>query len=195
MEQDRAKQEEWRQEFLQDTLSRKMAEAKDSRVAHTGEALGKVIKSGTSTEALRQGVKLGLEFRREIDEGRFDGAAFIIVLILSVVKDFLDFASLGVIGAVINIFVTTFLVIIFFLRFSTLKKWFIKKFLWKYVLAIIIEFIPGFNIFPSYTISCLLMKQSADKKAREMEASLEEYNKSLGISNVKGAEKYLQEAE
>lgn len=141
----------------------------------TFESFEKVEKSESRLEALKQGLKLGLYLKKRIKDGKFD--SFIVVLILSLIKDFIDFASLGTFGTVFNIFITITLFIVFFLQKQTFKKYFIKKFLWKYIAVMVAEYIPGLDVMPSYTMSAILLKLSIDRKIGKMKKSLDEVEK------------------
>ena len=97
-------------------------------ITEATKSLGKVVEKHTRREAVKQGIELGYELRKEISDGRFDGKTFYIVLLLSLAKDLIDIKTLGIIGPIINIFVSFTLFIIFFLRRARLRSYLIKKY-------------------------------------------------------------------
>ena len=148
------------------------SELKPGSIQKVDETFQKIIKERSIFEAIKQGTILGEHLRREIADGKFD--AFIAVLILSLFKDIFDGITLGTIGSLLNIAISITLFIVFFLRKSRFKRWLIKKFVWRYIIIVIIEFIPGINIFPAYTVSAILLKLKVDKRTKDLESRLEE---------------------
>lgn len=108
------------------------------------------------------------ELRRKIEERRFEGGSFIVLLVLCLIKDAIDIFTLGLAGTITNLFITPFLFIFFFMRGSYVMRKLIRGFIW----PIAIEFIPGINAFPTYTIMALLLKFNLDKKVKHLELLL-----------------------
>lgn len=157
----------------------KQAKRKENEEFHAFDRLSgatiEISKNRSKGEAIKQGILLGSEIRQEISDGRFDGGTFYAVLFLCVIKDSIDLVTLGTIGVIVNIFITITLFIVFFLKKSFLKKYLIKRYIW----PMIIEFIPIVCAFPSYTVSCILLKMKLDNRTRNLEEELRKVNKKI----------------
>lgn len=125
--------------------------------------MAEAVSSGNLVEAQKMAAREALNVRRRISEEGFDGATFLTVLLLSLIGDVADLLTLGTIGYLVDKMIAIFLFLIFFLKAPVLKKYLIKKFIW----PVVIKFIPGLNIFPSYTISAILLKIKMDKDKRQ----------------------------
>ncbi len=139
--------------------------------------LNELFDANNRVGATVNAIKLGLRIRKAISDGKFEGGNFYTVLILSVLKDFIDIASFGIYGTLFNIPIIIFLFIVFFLQLSTIKKFILKRYIW----PSIVEYIPFINTFPSYTISTLWLKVKVDRRNKEMEANLREIEKKFNL--------------
>lgn len=138
----------------------------------TAIAAGKIAQEHSISEAVKQGVSVGLMLRKEISEGRFSGATFIVVIILSLFKDFVDIGTLGSIGWIINIAVILILFIALYGNRAILKRFFLRI-----IITIIAESIPFLSILPIYTVVAIWIKMSADQKTKALEFQLAETEK------------------
>lgn len=139
-------------------------------LTQTAYNLGGLLGAKNQAGAAKQGLVMGVQMRQAIKQGDFSGGNFITVLLLSVLKDFVDIVAIGTIGVLINIPITIFLFIVFFMQLSVIKKYLLKRFIW----PMIIEFIPFLSIFPAYTISTIWLKMKIDKRNKEMQAQLDQ---------------------
>ena len=131
------------------------------------ESLEDIAMKQSKVLAIKDAVRVGLLLRQEVNDLRFEGFSFYTVLGASVVKDVLDVLTLSLLGIVTNVFLSVVLFIFFFLQSSIFKRFFIKRWLWKYIPIVILEFFPT-NFFPSYTLATIFLKLSVDKKIREL---------------------------
>jgi len=83
---------------------------------------------------------------------------FMLTLGLAFIKDLIDFFSLGWIGTIVNVGVTTAFVAILLFQGSSMKK--MKKRWIRYGAAALVEFIPFVSILPFWSISVIWDKLS-----------------------------------
>jgi len=146
-----------------------------------------IIRANTKLEAIRQGVLIGLDLRRSIENDRFDGFPFMIILTLSLVKDIVvdfpnaagDTVTVGLVtltlGSIANIAISFILITFFLGRSYFIKRLFIRRFL----IAVPLEFIPFASLIPNYTIMTILLKLKIDKARKKKQRELEELEKTL----------------
>ena len=135
---------------------------------------GKLGAALSKYNALTTGISVGLRMRQRMQQG--SARTFLFALALAIIKDFVDIASIeigGLAGSLLNIAVTWALFTATVLQGSYIIKFIIKK-MWKWLASsAIAEFIPIINIFPSWTISVLLMWRAVKKKIREDQAKMD----------------------
>jgi len=118
------------------------------------------------------------DLQNQLNAARFK--SFIPALICAVLKDLIDAVTLGVAGTLANIPLAIFLFYVFNIEQRRWKKELkgkhgaalTKGFWTKYIIALIVEFIPGFNMFPTYTIRVLMIKHACDKQSGAIMAEL-----------------------
>lgn len=138
----------------------------------------KAVTGKSKIGAIKEGVKIGNMLRKEIAEGNFNG--FIVALCLAIIKDGWDLIDIsGITGALFNIFITVALLMVIMFQGIWLKRWLIKKFLGRFIIIAIAEFIPGFSIFPWYILSVLLIKHSRNEEIEKKKKQLELLNKDV----------------
>lgn len=132
-----------------------------------GEARSK-SEGGKLTErgVKKAGDRIGANIKARMKDGEFKG--FLIAMIFAISKDAIDWIDPeGTIPFLVNIFLLAALNAILLGEGTYFKRLLIKKFIGKYIIAAIAEFIPGFNLFPTYTIGILLMKAESDKEVKK----------------------------
>ncbi|EKD79524.1 MAG: hypothetical protein ACD_41C00049G0001, partial [uncultured bacterium] len=101
------------------------------------------------------------QLAEQIRSGNFEHFRFLLGVAL--VKDVLDYVELfygdpGFTGSIINIFCSITITAVLYNQPSTFRKRFIKKYVSRILLAIIVEYIPVANEFiPAYTIEMLVI--------------------------------------
>jgi hypothetical protein len=125
----------------------------------------------------KYGEQVGSKLKANIKSGKF--SSFFIVLILAIVKDAIDLASVlyldpGLTGMILNIFISIILTVVLLGEGVWFKRWFIKRFLWKLILGLIFEEIPYLEWFPTYTVSILLMGAQHYQAYKKQKAALKE---------------------
>ncbi|MFA5318324.1 MAG: hypothetical protein WC323_02525 [Patescibacteria group bacterium] len=137
------------------------------------EVPGASISSETRFDAAYYGQSVGEYLKQEIADGKF--TAFLLVLLLSAIKDFVDLTSGGTITVyIIGPFISSALFIIFFMRKSCFKRWFIRKYLWKYVAWAVVGYIPFLAAMPEMVVATILLKLKTDKRIRKLEEEMKE---------------------
>lgn len=124
------------------------------------------------------------ELKKRISEGKIKVFGFLLALAL--VKDAPDIAAIlggdpGVIGDIINLFVTPILVALLSCQGSWLKQKLFNKFFGWLATAIIAEMIPGVSVFPTYTVAVLALFFNTNTDIKKLGAALN----MLGKPNTK----------
>ncbi|MFA6908437.1 MAG: hypothetical protein WC289_00955 [Patescibacteria group bacterium] len=132
---------------------------------------------------INDSLQLGRELRKRMQEGEM--GAFYLVLVLAIIKDFievLEFVPVAGIGVKGISLVLTLIIIGFTGIFSgvAFKRFVIKKMLGTLVIAAIAEIFPGTDIFPTATLTVILMKMKADKERDKHKELLEKVKSHLG---------------
>lgn len=132
-----------------------------------GEARSK-SEGGKLTErgVQKAGERIGANIKARMKSGEFKG--FVIAMIFAISKDTIDWIDPeGTIPFLVNIFLLSALNAILLGEGTYFKRKLIEKFIGKAIGAAIAEFIPGCNLFPTYTIGILLMKAESDKEVKK----------------------------
>jgi len=173
-----------RKEKLEGMVSRLQnpeLDLQDQENLQTLQKMRQAVSSGSTVQAVKAGAEIGYELRQRIAAGSFQG--FLMALGLAAVKDLWDFITeffdAGLTGSLLNILITTALIIIVMFQGIWFKRFIIKKFWKRYVAVAIAEFIPIVNFFPWWTISIILVKQQADKKRKEYQRASEQLEMDL----------------
>lgn len=147
----------------------------DEAISGDLESAGKAAASGNKGAAKlveSAGERMGKNIRAGIKNGDFK--AFEAALILAIVKDIIDFLDpTGAIPFIVNCVVTSTLAIILAGQNNAFIKWFVQKYLGPAIIGVIAEFIPGFDLIPTYTIGIISMKIACDKKHKRGEGVYE----------------------
>ncbi len=123
---------------------------------------GKLTERGVQ----KAGERIGANIKARMKAGEFQG--FLLAMIFAICKDTIDWIEpTGWIPALVNAFLYGALTVILLGEGTLLKRIIIKRFLGKAIVAGIAEFIPGFNLFPTYSIGILLMKAESDKEVKK----------------------------
>ncbi|MCX6786027.1 MAG: hypothetical protein NTZ18_04220 [Candidatus Komeilibacteria bacterium] len=153
--------------------SRGIDPSQDSYFSEAAQGLKTAVTSGNKLKVLTEAAKLGFSLRRGIAEGSF--SAFIVVIILAVIKDLWDILDpSSITGDIVNVFISVALFIVVSFQGTWFKRWLVKKFLGKYIMGMLAEFIPGVAIFPTYTIMVLLVRWQNRKEIKKYQEALEE---------------------
>ncbi|MFA6304254.1 MAG: hypothetical protein WCV73_04010 [Patescibacteria group bacterium] len=137
----------------------------------------------TPAGAIKEGIKLGLSLRRGLAEGAF--SSFLLILLLAVIKDLWDVLDVSTLtGDIVGLFITTTVLVALSFQGTWFKRWLIKKYLKKYILAILAELIPGVAIFPTFTIMVLIIKFQNDKRMGQQKLMVEDYEEELAKLKV-----------
>lgn len=130
--------------------------------ARSKAAGGKLTERGVQ----KAGDRIGANIKARMKAGEFKG--FLIAMIFAISKDAIDWIDPeGTIPFLVNIFLLAALNAILLGEGTYIKRILIEKFIGKAIIAAIAEFIPGFNLFPTYTIGILLMKAESDKEVKK----------------------------
>lgn len=130
-----------------------------------------------------EGAAIGEKLKHNIKTGKF--SSFFIALVLALTKDILEpigllFGDPGLVGAALSIFIGGLLTALLFSEGVWFRRWLVKKFLGKAIIAFIASLIPVVNIaFPEYTVGVLLMGYDNNKAVRRMIHVLAEHNRSM----------------
>lgn len=173
--------------------------ADDSAIGRIVDATTTAAKKGTTRSAMIEGMKLGFFLRKEINECR--AHAFWIVLGICMFIDFFDIIITlvelftgGLALAITKIlkFGLTVAVwamfVVFFMRKKRIKKYIIKRLWMRFIAGALAETLPITSIFPAYTIGCIMVKMSIDKRRKELEPQnkkVEKFNQEMGQQSIK----------
>lgn len=149
----------------------------DQNVLRKFADAGAAIFSESATKVILSGAKLGLELRRTVDESRFEGIPFLIILLMAVTKDFIidpisDAGTLGILGALVNILINVVFFIFFFGKGAFLRKLAIRM-----IAPITIEYIPYLSMLPTYTLLILWMRYKINDEIQILEKDIERLEK------------------
>lgn len=130
----------------------------------------------------KYGTQIGDKLKSNIKTGSF--SSFYFALALGIIKDLLDWAEIlygdpGIAGSIINIFVGIILAAVLFGEGLWFKRWLIKKFLGRAIVSLIVEYIPVFDYFPTYTIAILLMGYQNFKAIMKQKKALHELEQDI----------------
>ncbi|MBI4407399.1 MAG: hypothetical protein HY565_02760 [Candidatus Kerfeldbacteria bacterium] len=127
-----------------------------------------------------EGAKVGNKLKNNIKNGGF--GSFIICLALALTKDIIEPLALlyfdpGITGDVLSIFIGGLLTAVLLSEGTYFRRWLIKKFLGKAIIAFIAGLIPGLNVvFPEYTVGILLMGYDNFKDMQRLTKALAAHN-------------------
>lgn len=130
------------------------------------------------------GTKAGNKLKDNIKNGKF--TSFYICLLLALVKDVGEIVAVayfdpGITGDILSAFIGFALTAILLGEGTYFRRWLIKKFFGKAIVAFIIGLIPGVNIvFPEYTVGILLMGWDNRKAILDMKHKLADLQKQMG---------------
>ena len=131
-----------------------------------------------------EGAKIGDKLKGDIKSGKF--TSFYICLILAVVKDLGEAVAVayfdpGLTGDILSIFIGGLLTALLLGEGTYFRKWLIKKFFGKVIVAFIVGLIPGVNVvFPEYTIAVLLMGWDNRKAILDLKHQLADLQQQMG---------------
>ncbi|MBU0545826.1 hypothetical protein KKA13_01055 [Patescibacteria group bacterium] len=146
------------------------------------------MAAGSAEQA---GQKYGRELNARIKSGAF--TYFIIAIILSLVTDgwniIEEFLDAGAISTIISIFLDAVMFALLWGEGTWFKRQIIKMLIWPLIAAVVIEFIPIINAFPSYTVGVLLMETEALKELKKNKGALKLLTENLRITGKGKAER------
>lgn len=131
-----------------------------------------------------EGAKLGGQLKQNIKTGKF--SSFFLCLILALIKDIVEpiavfYFDPGITGWVLSVFIGALLTALLFGEGTWFRRWLIKKFIGKAMVAVIVGLIPGVNIvFPEYTVGVLLMGYDNFKALQGLKNTLAELEHNMG---------------
>lgn len=155
------------QRKMQEAEQASAADAGGGEAAIEGEARSKAA-GGKLTErgVAKAGERIGQSIKARMKNGEFKG--FAIAMVVAIAKDAIDWMEpSGMLPALVSVFLGGILTAILLGEGTYFKRLLIKRFLGKAIIGCIAEFIPGFNLFPTYTIGILLMKADADAEVKK----------------------------
>lgn len=126
------------------------------------------------------GAEVGNKLKNNIKTGHF--SSFILCLALALTKDILEPIALfyfdpGITGDVLSIFIGGLLTALLLNEGTFFRRWLVKKFLGKAIIAVIVGLTPGVNVvFPDYTVGVLLMGYDNFKAIQRLTKTLASHN-------------------
>lgn len=147
------------------SISRRLAyavglKAVDKFAEHLGEHVKENIKTGQFKNFL---IALLLSMARDLPKG-------VLTMIGWAVGDPGVIATM--IGSILNLMISALLAVVLFGEGTWFKRYLIKRFFGKMIIAFIAGFIPGFAYFPFYTVSIIIMKLQNDAAMRRQKKAL-----------------------
>lgn len=147
------------------SISRRLAyavglKAVDNFAEHLGEHVKENIKTGQFKNFL---IALLLSIARDLPKG-------VITIIAWAVGD--PGIIAWIVGTILNLIISTLLAVVLFGEGTWFKRYLVKRFFGKMIIAFIAGFIPGFVFFPFYTVSIIIMKLQNDAAMRRQRKAL-----------------------
>lgn len=130
-----------------------------------------------------EGAKIGDKLKNNIKTGHF--SSFILCLALALTKDIIEpiawfYFDPGITGDVLSIFIGGLLTALLLSEGTFFRRWLVKKFLGKAIIAFIVGLIPGVNVvFPEYTVGVLLMGYDNFQAIQRLVKTLAAHNASM----------------
>ncbi len=180
-EKQQARSRQQRSMQIQQSQQRISQAAEQSEIAEAAQAGGGAVAGeagaksakGKLTErgVIKAGDRVGQQIKASMKSGEFKG--FAAALAIAIAKDLIDWmvgggADFGIITTLASLFLGGALTAILLGEGTFFKRMLIKRTVGKLVIGVIAEFIPGFNLFPTYTIGILLMKKMADERTKKI---------------------------
>jgi hypothetical protein len=124
---------------------------------------------------------LGKELITRVQSGDF--RTFALMLILCLLKDLEPVLALGQFGWLLNFIVAPVLIAAASSEGSWFKKMIVKKFIGRIVTVILMEFIPGVEIIPAYTIGIILVKLQTEEEKKRNQATFEKIKQAAQLDD------------
>lgn len=130
-----------------------------------------------------EGAQIGNKLKNNIKTGHF--SSFILCLALALMKDIIEpiawfYFDPGITGDVLSVFIGGLLTALLLGEGTFFRRWLVKKFLGKALIAFIASLIPGVNVvFPEYTVGVLLMGYDNFQAIQRLVHTLAAHNASM----------------